>query len=108
MSRRSGGLLWQSWSYQHLMHFSQLVHFFMLCDQHAEPTCSCGSCGNECDSSQSCCNGVCVDLQTDANNCGQCNFLCNTIPGVQVGVCAAGVYLSALHGRQVASDVGQA
>ena len=56
---------------------------------------SCGACGNVCADGQTCCNGVCVDLNTDQNNCGVCNFLCNTIPGTQTGVCAGGIPISA-------------
>ena len=65
-------------------------HLSHLADEAIVIICSCGSCGTMCADGQSCCSGVCVDLQTNQNNCGRCNFLCNTIPGTQTGVCSGG------------------
>ena len=36
---------------------------------------ACGQCGVDCGSGQ-CCNGTCVDLQQDVNNCGACATAC--------------------------------
>ena len=70
-----------------LMQGCPLLPHAVICDR----ACSCGACGNVCADGQTCCNGVCVDLSTDQNNCGSCNFLCNTIPGTQTGVCSGGM-----------------
>ena len=36
------------------------------------------SCGSYCGSGQTLCNGVCVLLQSDPNNCGACGTTCPT------------------------------
>ncbi len=73
---------------------------------------NCGSCGNKCNLDEecdkgnckpicgdkicssgencekdNCCNGIKVDLQSDLNNCGECNKRCNTIANCEKGIC---------------------
>ena len=45
---------------------------------------SCGFCAYQCPvASDVCCSGVCADLLTSAANCGQCGFLCVSLPDIQ-------------------------
>ncbi|HET8940164.1 MAG TPA: hypothetical protein VFN67_42275 [Polyangiales bacterium] len=39
---------------------------------------NCGGCGTVCAGSQSCCSGTCRDLTSDVNNCGSCGRTCGT------------------------------
>jgi hypothetical protein len=43
--------------------------------------------GSGCDAGQSLCDGQCVDLQTDLNNCGRCGFWCGSGLVCTAGVC---------------------
>jgi hypothetical protein len=44
--------------------------------QNATATCSNGICGFSCDAGYTNCNGSCVDLASDSNNCGSCGRPC--------------------------------
>ena len=48
----------------------------------------CGSCGAYvcCPAGTACCNGICTDLNSDANNCGACGNVC----GQSTPVCSQG------------------
>jgi hypothetical protein len=47
---------------------------------------NCGRCGNECPGdTEHCCKGSCAETQTDPRNCGECGHLC---PGA--GICSGG------------------
>jgi hypothetical protein len=37
---------------------------------------NCGKCGSPCRSAETCCGGVCVDTSTNAENCGSCRTTC--------------------------------
>ncbi|MEM1414756.1 MAG: MXAN_6577-like cysteine-rich protein [Myxococcota bacterium] len=43
--------------------------------------CSGGVCGVVCDTGLTDCDGACVDLATNANNCGACGDACPAVPG---------------------------
>lgn len=43
-------------------------------------TCNCGQ-------GQTCCNGACVNLSTDRNNCGSCNTICGGGSSCNAGSC---------------------
>ncbi|MGH2615344.1 MAG: pentapeptide repeat-containing protein [Thermomicrobiales bacterium] len=43
---------------------------------------------NTCPAGQTCCNGRCVDLDTDANNCGACGIICDPDGSCQSGECS--------------------
>jgi len=45
------------------------------------------TCTNSAFSSVTTCGGSCVDLRTDANNCGRCSNQCNATLTCQSGVC---------------------
>lgn len=54
-------------------------------------TCQNGACaavGPNCDEGLTDCNGICVNLQTDAENCGTCGDSCGTNAFCQAGTCA--------------------
>jgi hypothetical protein len=51
---------------------------------------NCGSCGNECRTGFACCSGVCVDLQTDFYNCYRCDDPCMAGQTCIDGVCVSG------------------
>lgn len=40
---------------------------------------NCGACGNPCPAGFACCGGVCVDLLTDDNHCGYCGNPCERL-----------------------------
>jgi hypothetical protein len=52
---------------------------------------NCGACGNNCGASgQTCCNKRCADLKTDAANCGACGRVCGgSTPYCVNGTCSA-------------------
>jgi hypothetical protein len=50
---------------------------------------TCGTCENVCDAGDSCCTGVCEDLQTDVDNCGTCGTVCD-LANVDTHECVAG------------------
>ncbi|KAJ0515386.1 putative stigma-specific protein Stig1 [Helianthus annuus] len=37
---------------------------------------NCGSCGKKCKSGEACCKGRCVDVSTSRSNCGLCGMKC--------------------------------
>jgi RHS repeat-associated protein len=43
--------------------------------------------GGGCPDGQTSCNGICVDMQSDANNCGACGSICGSGQGCQGGGC---------------------
>ena len=51
----------------------------------------CGSCSKVCAASDTCCNGQCVNIKTDSNNCGGCGmtFVCGAAGGP--GSCCDGM-----------------
>jgi len=52
--------------------------------------CGCGSAG-PCPTGQGCCAGACVDVTSDATNCGACGTVCGeNAPTCQAGVCVCG------------------
>jgi choice-of-anchor A domain-containing protein len=44
-------------------------------------------CGNSCTNSQACCASACLDVQTDAANCGSCGHVCPTDQTCNSGTC---------------------
>lgn len=52
----------------------------------------CGSCGTYvcCGNGQSCCNGVCIDLGEDVNNCGACGNVCDPPGPYEYSACIIG------------------
>jgi hypothetical protein len=48
-------------------------------------------CG-ECDKGLTCCSGLCVDLETNNNNCGECGIVCDVanLYECSVGLCQTG------------------
>lgn len=55
----------------------------------ATPICLAGRCVAECPAGFTLCEGACVNLTTDLNNCGACGNLCQNT-GVGTSVCVAG------------------
>ncbi len=47
-----------------------------ICTDLANNTRHCGSCGNQCSSNQTCCDGRCSDILSDVRNCGWCGNVC--------------------------------
>jgi hypothetical protein len=54
----------------------------------------CGSCGAYicCPAGASCCNGTCTDLNSDANNCGACGYVCSANNICANGTCVACIF----------------
>lgn len=52
----------------------------------------CGSCNTKCSFGYTCCSGVCVNLQSDASNCGFCGNKCKSSTNLQCksGMCGYG------------------
>jgi hypothetical protein len=50
---------------------------------------NCGACGNVCAAGQSCCGGVCADLQTSSANCGACGHPCAAGQSCCSGACTS-------------------
>jgi hypothetical protein len=57
--------------------------------------------GQPCAGTETCCNGTCIDTDTDLDNCGSCGFQCDEPPNIAatcvagecgLGDCAAGFY----------------
>ena len=46
-----------------------------------------GGTPNQCSSNQDECNGTCVNVQTDGQNCGSCGKVCGTGTTCQNGSC---------------------
>jgi hypothetical protein len=42
---------------------------------------------NQCPTGQGCCSGTCIDLQSDVNNCGSCGNVCNSLQTCNSGQC---------------------
>jgi hypothetical protein len=53
-------------------------------------TCTIGATYSSCNAGTTSCNGVCVNTQTDTNNCGGCGFTCAPPPPNAASVCVAG------------------
>jgi hypothetical protein len=51
---------------------------------------NCGACGHACAAGESCCNGECVDFDSDAGNCGECGNDCVENSGLPDASCCAG------------------
>lgn len=52
--------------------------------------CRCGG-GESCGEGQKCCGGICVDISSDAMNCGACGNVCGgNAPNCQAGSCVCG------------------
>lgn len=51
---------------------------------------NCGRCGHACLSNQACCAGKCVNLHTNVNNCGKCGHICHKGAFVATVGCTAG------------------
>jgi Stigma-specific protein, Stig1 len=47
----------------------------------------CGSCGNVCPQDEACCNGACLNVNSDTANCGACGHSCPTSPGENTACC---------------------
>jgi hypothetical protein len=58
-----------------------------LVKNNCKKTVDCGACTCDPSCSGSCCAGVCVDLDTDPNNCGACGEACPAGQVCQVGEC---------------------
>jgi len=41
---------------------------------------NCGGCGIACSENENCCGGICTDLKSDINNCGDCGVHCEDPP----------------------------
>jgi hypothetical protein len=54
----------------------------------------CGSCGAYacCHTGAACCNGICTDLDSDANNCGACGYVCAAGNVCVNGSCVACIF----------------
>lgn len=52
--------------------------------------CRGGRCGSKCTGTRTLCGDDCVDLQTDAKNCGGCGRPCEGEAGVTIAACASG------------------
>lgn len=52
---------------------------------------NCGACGNACAAGLTCCDGVCRALQSDNSNCGACGNAC-FIPGSRFCTCGVCVF----------------
>jgi hypothetical protein len=48
---------------------------------------NCGQCGLACPSGQACCNGACINTQTDVNHCGGCGQSCPAGQSCVGGTC---------------------
>jgi len=48
---------------------------------------NCGSCGGQCSSGDTCCSGACSNLNTDEGNCGSCGSQCSSGDTCCSGVC---------------------
>jgi hypothetical protein len=53
---------------------------------HSSGECRCGS-GDGCGADESCCDGECLDLQADEDNCGRCGRVCRTGTSCEEGEC---------------------
>jgi glucosylceramidase len=62
------------------------------------PTGPCGS------SSQMQCNGACIDVQSDSQNCGTCGYTCDTGQMCQAGACVCAQGFFSCSGMCVASN----
>jgi hypothetical protein len=49
--------------------------------------CTNGKCASSCASSQTLCNGACVDTQSDSSNCGSCGNACPYGQTCSTGTC---------------------
>jgi hypothetical protein len=49
--------------------------------------CEDGSCGNECSGNNVECDGSCVNLQTDVEHCGECDYACSVDQICAGGAC---------------------
>jgi hypothetical protein len=48
---------------------------------------NCGVCNHRCAANRTCCNAVCVDVQSDTGNCGQCGMACDAQRACCGGAC---------------------
>ncbi|KAG6543296.1 hypothetical protein Mapa_015210 [Marchantia paleacea] len=58
-----------------------------VCVDLSSNTNNCGHCRYKCSFSLGCCGGSCVNLQTDSSNCGACGSTCTTA-ACSMGLCA--------------------
>ncbi len=67
--------------------------------------CTCGS-NQRCIGSLGCCNGSCIDIQTDTNNCGGCGSQCSayTSNACVDGTCACGSGTECQGGRRCCTN----
>src|SRR5262245_2253699 len=57
-----------------------------------------------CTSGQAECNGVCIDVLGDSQNCGMCGFACSAGTSCQAGECACAAGLVECSGACVSSN----
>lgn len=69
---------------------------FGNCDSNWETGCEtevllndshCGTCNHPCETELTCCDGACVDTNTDRGNCGRCNLYCAGMTECCLGTC---------------------
>ncbi len=48
---------------------------------------NCGACGSACEFYEACCDGTCINIYDDENNCGACGVVCDTGETCVEGFC---------------------
>ena len=48
---------------------------------------NCGECGKKCGLMESCCNGQCVDVSANSSHCGKCDNTCPSSAPCEFGMC---------------------